>query len=215
MARLTIPERYRAGVAAIRTLDDRSVREIRDALEGIKKTSDVESVPSTPHDVAVNAITSVPTGKAIDTKQVAEAIAGLYGVKSVKDISTEEFVDQVCDAMESLPSEDQRLPHAERESFKAKLLTIMNAELFSLIAKVYDLATEDERQFCTARILTDLRPVFGPKVEDGPRAMIVMHLLKLAYHQGSNEHKHFYVTLDADDLKTLKQLIERAELKAK
>lgn len=215
MAKLTIPEHYRDGLGAIRTLDDKSVQEIRDALEGVKKFSDVESVSSTPNDVAVNAITAVSATKTADTKRIAEAVAALYGVKSARDMSTEDFVEEVCDAMESLPSENQRLPHTERQAFREKLLIILGAELFGLVAKVYDLATEDERTFCQARILTDLRPVFGPKIQDGARAMIVMHHLKFAYHEGSKEHKNFYITLDADDLRTLKQLIERAESKAK
>ena len=214
MAKLNIPDRYRPGLAAIRMLDGKSVQEIRDALEGIKKAGDVESGSKTPDDVAMNAIASVPTTKT-NTKQIAVAVAALYGVKSAREISTEDFVEEVCDAMESLTSEDQRLPHTEREAFRDKLLTILGAELFGLVAKVYDLATDDESTFCQARILTDLRPVFGPKVQDGARGMIVMHHLKFAYHEGSKEHKNFYITLDADDLRTLKQLIERAEAKAK
>lgn len=216
MAKLNIPERHRAGLAAIRTLDDGSVQKIRDALDGVKKVSDdATSVSETPKDVAVNAITAISAAKTAQPKQIAEAVATLYGVKSARDVSTEDFVEEVCDAMESLPSDDQRLPHAERELFKEKLLKILGAELFGLASKVYDLATEDERTFCHARILTDLRPVYGPKVEDGPRAMIVMHHLKLAYHEDSSAHKNFYVTLDADDLRTLRNLIERAESKAR
>lgn len=217
MAKLNIPERHRASVAAIRELDEASVQAIRDALDGTtqQKTADFDSTPGTPNDFAITALTTVSATKSVGTKQIADAIAGLYAAKSARDVSTEDFVEEVCDAMESLPSEELRLPHAERASFKAKLSTILGAELFSLVAKVYDLATEDERIFCSARILTDLRPVFGLSVSDGPRAFIVTHLLKVAYHQGSKEHKNFYVTLDADDLQRLKGLIERAESKAR
>lgn len=213
MAKFNIPERYRTGLAAIRTLDEKNVQEIRDALERIQNASDVESNP--PDDVAVTAIVSASGNKTANARQIAQTVAALYGVKSGRDISTEAFVDDICDAMEALPSEDQRLPHSERGAFRQKLLTILGAELFGLVAKVYDLATEDERVFCQARILTDLRPVFGPKLEEGPKAMIVMHLLKLAYHEGNHEHKNFYVTLDSEDLQALKKLIERAEFKAK
>src|SRR5207253_649802 len=90
-----------------------------------------------------------------------------------------------------------------------------NADLFGLATKVYDLSTGDERTFCHARILTDLRPVFGPNLEDGPKAMLVVHHLKLAYHGDSDKHQEFHISLDADDLETLKKIIERAETKAK
>ena len=132
----------------------------------------------------------------------------------MRDAPIEEFADEVCDAMEALSS-DERLPHAEREAFRHNLLTLLSADIFSLLTKVHDLATEDERTFCHARIITDLRPVFGLDPDDGPKAMLVVHMLKLTYHQGTKEHKHFHVSLDSADLKAMKQLIQRAELKAK
>lgn len=219
MPKLNIPERYRAGVSKIRRLDERSVREIRSALEqpveSPKVTGNGVEIPSKPDAVAIKAMRSVSSVNTSDFKQIAEALAALYGVKSTRDVSVDEFADDVCDALESLPSEEERLPHSEREQFKGKLVTLLSADVFSLVSKTYDLATEDERTFCDARILTDLRPVFGTQVEDGPQAMVVVHLLKLAYHQGSEHHNQFYVALDDDDLQTLKKLLDRAEAKAK
>jgi hypothetical protein len=216
VAKLNIPLRYRAGVAAIRTLDDPSVLAIRAALDGAvnQKPGNTGAGATAPHEMAVNAVSGISALKREDFKVIGEAVGALYAAKSAKDVSVEEFVEDVCDAMESLPEEDLRLPHVERSQFKQKLLTLLNADVFSLVAKVYDLATEDERTFCHARILTDLRPIFGPNVEDGPRGMLVVHLLKLAYHQGSEKTHNFYVALDADDLQVLKNLIDRAEAKA-
>ena len=68
-----------------------------------------------------------------------------------------------------------------------------------LDSKADDLRTEDERVFCTAKILTDLRPVFGSHVEDGPHGMIVVHLLKIGYHSGSEKLHEFFVSLDSGD----------------
>jgi hypothetical protein len=171
-------------------------------------------VPRDPAALALSAIRSVSAINADDFKQIAEALAGLYSVRSIRDVPVEEFVEDVCDAMEIIPEEQLRLPLSEREQFKGKLRTLMGAELFAIAAKAYDLATDDERTFCGARILTDLRPVFGGRIEDGPRAMVVVHLLKLAYHQGSDKHEQFYLSLDDGDLKELRRLIDRAEAKA-
>jgi hypothetical protein len=117
--------------------------------------------------------------------------------------------------MESLDSPDLRLPHAERAQFKEKLVTLLGAEVFGIVSKAWDLRTDDERVFCHARILTDLRPVFGQTIEEGPMAMVVVHLLKLAFHRGFEKHQEFYVSLDGDDLKTLRAVIDRAEAKAR
>lgn len=46
--------------------------------------------------------------------------------------------------------------------------------------------------------------------------MVIVHLLKLGFHQASeSKHDEFYVSLDSDDLETLKKVVERAELKAR
>jgi hypothetical protein len=207
-------------LSSIRSLSEQDVQEIRAVLDQVARRQD--ETPERDVDVlrepgtVRTAIKSVPTRPHIaNFRQVLEVLATLYQIKSARDASVEEFVDDVCDAMESLDS-DLRLPHAERADFAGKLLTLLNADLFALVTKALDLATEDERTFCHARILTDLRPVFGANIEDGPAAMIIMHTMKLAYHeQGKDKHSEFYVSLDAKDLETLRKLIDRAEAKAR
>jgi len=218
VAKLNIPERYRAGVALIRRLDDQSVQEIRNALDKIldTKTQDQDITSGKQlNDLAATAITSASSKDNIDLKRIAETLVILYGAKSVKDISVEEFADNVCDAMEELESENLKLPHAERKDFKTKLITLLGANVFGIASKIVDLRTDDERVFCHARILTDLRPVFGTRIEEGPQGMIVVHLLKLGFHSASERHQEFFVSLDSEDLQTLRALLDRAEAKAK
>ena len=200
-------------------MDVQKIRAILDEVSSpsIQRHETTQELPSDPG-AAITAVrkASPRTGIANFTK-LLDVLIALYEIKSQRDISVEEFVDQVCNAMETFDNPEQHLEHSERADFAGKLLTLLNADVFALVAKAHDLVTEDERTFCHARILTDLRPVFGSVVEDGPKAMIVMHTLKLAFHQqGSNDdHGEFYVTLDAEDLQSLKKLIDRAEAKSK
>ena len=211
--RLNIPERYRAPLYSIRLLPDTDVQKIRAILDEVVSPSVqnphlAQELPSDPG-AAITAVrkASPKTGIANLTK-LLDVLVALYEIKSQRDISVEEFVDDVCNAMENLDHPEYRLEHSDRADFAGKLLTLLNAEVFALVAKAHDLVTEDERTFCHARILTDLRPVFGSVAEDGPKAMIVMHTLKLAFHQqGSNDdHGEFYVSLDAEDLQTLQDV---------
>jgi hypothetical protein len=218
MAKLNIPERYRPGVSMIRQLTEADVREIRAALDGVLTSgASEEDLASNKKlgDIATAATASVTHANVPDLKQVGEALVALYAVKAMRDVSIEEFADRVSDAMESLDQEKLRLPRAEREQFKQKLITLLSADVFGLMSKVLDLRTDDERVFCHARILTDLRPVFGSRIEDGPKGMVVVHLLKIGYHAGSEDHHEFFVSLDMNDLQTLRKLIDRAEAKAK
>ena len=219
MARLNIPERFRAGLSRLRLLDEPSVLQIRAALEqpipGYGPDDDV-NLPGKPSDLPITALSSMPGASGrTELRQIAEAIAGLYSARAVRDIGVEEFADKVCDAMEALDSDESRLPHSERDQFRRKLLTLLDADVFAVITKAADLATEDEHVFCQARILTDLRPVFGTRIEDGPQGMVVVHLLKIDYHQGSPTHHQFHIALNADDLEALRKVLDRAEAKTR
>jgi hypothetical protein len=214
---LNIPERFRAGLSKIRELNESSVEQIKLALEkpvsGFSSDEDVK-LPNRPSDIPVTALESSRETDKADLRQIAEAVAGLYSAKAARDVDVEAFADQVCDAMETLDSKELRLPHAERNEFRKKLLMLLSSEAFAIVSKAFDLATEDERTFCHARILTDVRPVFGSRIEEGPKGAVVVHLLKIDYHQGSSAHHHFYMALDADDLLELRRVIDRAEAKA-
>jgi hypothetical protein len=218
VSKITIPERYRAGVAKIGGLDDPTVLLIRSALDaviGSVEASDVPAIGERPDSVAATALASIaPTIAEADFKQIADTLNALYGVRSSRDVPVEKFAEDVADAMESL-EKPLRLEPARRSEFVSKLTILLSAEVFGIVSKAWDLRTDDERVFCHARIITDLRPVFGQNVESGPKAMVVVHLLKLAFHRGSERHQEFYVSLDGDDLTTLRNLIDRAEEKAK
>jgi hypothetical protein len=212
---MNIPKRYQAGVSEIRKLDPETAQKIRTALDKVFSTKKNEGNIVQPSDMAATALTAIPDNSNVDFKALSQALVALYSVKSQLEKPIEEFADEVAHAMELLSDEQLRVPADTREQFTANLITLLNADLFSLAAKAHDLQTDDERTFCSARILTDMRPVFGPRIEDGPKAMVVIHQLKLGYHQGNDKHQQFYVALDAQDLAELKRVIDRAEAKAR
>jgi hypothetical protein len=59
--------------------------------------------------------------------------------------------------------------------------------------------------------MTDIRSVFG-QPEDLPLAAGIVHTLKITYHVDDGM-KDFYVALDDGDVRTLRELLDRAELK--
>ncbi len=85
-----------------------------------------------------------------------------------------------------------------------------------LETKAEELKSEYEHTFCDCRIFTDLRPVFGGNPQESPSAMLLVHMLRMGYHDSNeNRHKEFHIALDSSDLFALKEAIERAETKAK
>jgi hypothetical protein len=205
VAGLDIPEKYRQGVFEISQLDDRSVQAIRKVLDTVTMTSEYR------YNAVISAISSLDQGN----EAIGEAIGALYGVRVANEVPLEEFVNDIIESMDS--KSQWQIPDDKREGFRRNLHSVLGAESFSLRAKVFDLQTEDERTFCCTRILTDLRPVFGSNVADGPKGMVVVHLLKLGFYRGGSkrQHEEIYVSLDAEDLETLRTVIERASSKAK
>jgi len=210
MPKLNIPEKYRQGIFKLSRLDDRTIKEIRAALGTLIAAS------GEPSKAAVNAVSSISETNKADFIQIAESLVALSYVKAGADVSMRSFVEDISDAMENLEQSEFRVPASQKEKFKETLTTLLGADEFALASKVHDLQTDDERTFCRARILTDLRPVFGSRVEDAPQGFVITHLLKLGFHSASErKHDEFYIALDADDLKTLRGVIDRAETKSK
>lgn len=95
------------------------------------------------------------------------------------------------------------------EQLATQIRTILSSEGLHLIAKSLELQRDNEKLFSKARILTDIRPVFGDDVRQAPRTGVVLHTLKLSYYVGEGE-ADFYVVLDKVDLKLLREVIDRA-----
>jgi hypothetical protein len=203
MPTLEIPERYVAAIHKILRLDVKAVEEIRSNLER-------ENQPG----VGQNDIRSM-VSRSVSDPEIAEGLVSLYVVKSSRELPTEELAEAVCAAAERQVLDKKPFTQAERIHSKENLVKLLSVGRIALLSKALDLQTSDERSFCDVRILTDLRPVFGPTISEGPKGMVIVHHLRLAYHRpGSPRHENFYVSLDADDLKMLHKVIERAEQKA-
>jgi len=92
-----------------------------------------------------------------------------------------------------------------------KLLAVDTVRIRS---KAAYLRTDHARAFKSARVLTDLRPIFGLNESTTIEGAVVMHTLKLEYYQ-DDFARDFFVTLDDVDLETLRLAVVRAQNKAK
>src|SRR5262249_22640973 len=101
------------------------------------------------------------------------------------------------------------------ENFRANISQLLTLDEVAIKAKAAGLFSSDERTFCDARIVSDLRPVFGSELEQGPVGMGVMHLLKLGYHSAGEGHKEFHLALGTSDLAILSRVLERAITKSR
>jgi len=153
-------------------------------------------------------IEQVSKAAKLDESVVSPIIWMLISMYRVADGKAHQFaIDTVNAAKETLELRTESQPW---DTLAYDLETILSAnEPLGVTAKVLSVRTEYENVFCTARILTDIRPVFGPDTAQAPLAAAIVHTLHIEHHTG-NSHKDFYVAMDDVDLRKLQVLIDRA-----
>lgn len=101
-------------------------------------------------------------------------------------------------------------PPAGWSVFQRQLESLLSDDdVLGTSAKALAVASDTQRHVHSVRILTDARPIFGAEVSDGPKAFSVIHTLKIEYFEDWEE-REWFVALDDDDLRNLRDAAERA-----
>lgn len=150
------------------------------------------------------------------TKRILRVLRSMYRIRIQLEAPLDELVNAVMVAI-GRASKDRatlRLDEERASRLRAELRDLLSLDdTLGVSARGMQVLQEHERTLCTARILTDARPVFRPDVTQDPAAMVLTHTLRLDYHTrrtDSHEVESFYVALDASDLRDLRHLIDRA-----
>ena len=207
---LDIPERYRSGLVVIANLAPSAFDELSSALQRAPECSTSKELSAwvTPE---VKSISPVELPKVIDT------LTSLYRVRVRAEISADILARDVVHTMRDSGAPELVIADDKRSLAQGQLAKLLaHSSLNVLETKVQELKHEYEHTFCDSRIFTDLRPIFGGDVGDAPSTMLLVHILKLGYHdEHESRHRELHIALTSEQLKTLKDVIERAETKEK
>jgi hypothetical protein len=206
MVSIRIPEKYRKGLAAILSLTDDTLEKLITALKNaplkLFPPSLSETISDSLPDISIDAL-----------NDIVETLQSLYYTKQHHDTSPDVMAEDVCDAMEMSGVESPQSALDDRANVKSRLTRLLNIESLNTLAKGLIVLRTNENIFQDARIVTEMRPIFGSDPEAPPTAAVILHMLNITYqHQG--EAKEFYIALDLDDLDILQEAIDRADLKA-
>lgn len=189
---LDIPEKDRPGIVLIRDLPEKSFAELLVELE-----RSPEDVPS---------IDGVRTE---DAALMFRSLKTMYRVRLYADVPVDVFVGDALDSLLEYGS----ITASDVKNLGERLNRVLDIDSFSLASKASLLQLEHEHRYCTARMLTDIRPVFGANPAEAPQAMMINHVLRITYHQDEETTKEIYFALRRHDLTELRGLIDRAEIK--
>jgi hypothetical protein len=191
---LTIPKTDRDGIAILREMPN-------DTLSLF-----LSKVEKSPYVVPVVSGLSPQ-----DAEQAFDSLNTMYTIQAFNEVSTDEFIDDVCEALQA----HGELGSAQESPFRERLARLLDIEALGVAAKGASLQSEHEHLFCSARVITDARPVYGKNVTDTPVAMIITHMLKFSYHEATGRLQEFYIGLGSGDIRELKDALTRAEEKTK
>jgi hypothetical protein len=99
-----------------------------------------------------------------------------------------------------------------KEVLSRRLVALLTARDLVAVGKAADIITEYDQVLNLARIISDIRPVFGNNASDDPMGAVIVHTLKIDYFH-DNRVNTISFALDADDLADLKRVVDRAQEK--
>ena len=98
---------------------------------------------------------------------------------------------------------------SKRDQFLRYLDRVVRARSVHITGKALGVLS-DANVYCTARTISDIRPVFSEETLSAEVGVIV-HQLKLTYHYGPRrERRDVFVSMDRGDLAELQRVVERA-----
>jgi hypothetical protein len=205
-----IPAASEDRITALFTLEDAAFSRIelalRSAQAGVSSRQIVE--------LAVGAAAD------IDEDTVRAAMSGafeLYRVCGNRGIPKGVFITELAEAAKVAATEQLREAGQNEARFADRLSKILDfGAAFEIAAKMRSLSGEHERTFCTATVLTDIRPIFHTNPADPPVGGIIAHTLSISYHAGPDGGlETTFINLSEMNISGLIAKLERAKLKGR
>lgn len=201
MAGITPPISFKSHIHALLDADDNSIESLVEGLKGALVSLNASAL----------ALQLVDEVEGLDDMSLIRIVSFLVSsakVMSDVDKSPAEFSEEL--AMGIVNEADFAIGIDKEDRLRKRLEILFSGDTpLKVTAKVQGVIEEHDHVFCKCRIMTDIRPIFSDQVGEPPQNAVLVHSLKIGYHE-NKEHKEFYVTLDDEDIGVLKEALERA-----
>ena len=160
------------------------------------------------------------------TDGIVQIIANLYRARESANMGLEAYIDeQVGPAIKSTflaqanrdkeKKKTNNKPEEETEAMWTRLRPFLMATLalddtLGTAAKAGPVMTDHERIFQDARVLTDARLIFHADLSEKPNAGIIVHMLKIVTRDIFGNRQPQFFALDTNDVRFLRQILDRA-----
>ena len=209
MTELQIPEKFKPGFKLLISIDEKTVQSFIDTFQQAQplQINDLVSVVTS----RVNTLTKK------EVKDVIETLISIHNLRDYlqenNDASTNEVIEKISQAVED--DEELEITDEQRQEFERRVVNFLGLDnILSFRSKSIEVIRDHERLFQNSRIHTDMRPVFESGLEDSPAGVAIINMLKIEYVDLDGKHE-FFVALDANDLKQLREQLDIADRKVK
>jgi len=204
---LELPKEDASSITAMQALSHATMEKFISALAAAPLISN-------PHEMATHVAKRVSSIPKDQLTRVLDTIYTLYHIRELAGVEHSQFLDDLMEAIQNNPT--LQLSQKETPKLRFLLERTMNIDSLNMVAKAGRLQRDVEHLYCAAKILSDVRPVFGSDPAVRPVGAVLTHTLKIRYHEGDlRDHREFYVVLDSNDLDELRDIIQRAQTKDK
>jgi hypothetical protein len=201
-----IPRSHVIGLRYLAELSDEKFEKLLHVVSALKPQY-------SPSELVKQLATAAPDSERVRIACLSEMLLDLAASMQADDGTVDALIRTVTDL---LPRVDEIASTMKQqpEILPSRLRKLLTLPVFDVAVKAGEVLYDHGRVFSEARILTDVRPVFGKVLDDGPIVAGVVHNLKLVYKEDF-QTREFFVTLDDEDLAQLRDVVERALQKQK
>lgn len=176
----------------------------------LKHLKDADSLPLRPNEL-VNEISQVLKSTEEEADIIARNAVLYCGLMSKMDLDAAELLDAISKDF-NLRSEWSDAEVANLEKIWPVFQELLLLKAVRLVTATLDLSYEYANLHRSARIITDIRPIYDEPAEQIEGA-VVSHTLRLRYDSSEGEHE-LSIALDTSDIRDLSKQCDRAIVKA-
>ncbi len=141
-----------------------------------------------------------------ESRSIVQAIGSFIDL--LQDDTCEKVSENLANSFKELHYND--INDKDLSLLKNNLEVILSsAHNLEISIKAYRLTRESSNVYRKSKVLSDIRVVFEKELDNKNRKAVLVHNLHLQYSNNS-ENKEFFVALDLEDLKEIKEKIDRA-----
>lgn len=205
--RLKIPEPFLKQFAILKKLgsDQRKIL-----------VQELEKITSDYIDFSSDEIDEIAKKTKIELKDLTYLLDLIYEILFIQysdeqETPVEDFLKKLEEGIKDTNDNDIIPADKDWEEYMAFWKSIFSMDkTIGLLAKAKRIRKDYQNQYLDSKIYTEIRPIFSRQIStDLADAAILYHNLKIEYKQALLPD-HFFITLNPEDLRNLKKIIDRA-----